>query len=202
MTDSTLASYIDDAAQIDGNFQERVQQISGDRNLSPEGKAQAIADARGKRDTVLADIRGKAQRYAEAEQQRLEKKLDQARRAAATKRRETLGDVLTVDILRAELATMEPSDIVAAVVDAPDEWHQTALLAWANIELRKREGMEAAVAVAELRGLNLDEGLRDAELALRDFRIDAQRLERLDPDAYRRGIADTLGVRAEYVTIN
>lgn len=202
MTDSMIDSFVNDAAGIDANFQERVASINGDRLLSPEGKAKDIAWAKGKRDEALVDIQRRATAHMEARRSKAERAYAEAQRKAAQRRREVLGDALTAQLMREEISQLEPGEVVELVTNAPDEWHAEVARSFAMIDLQRRDGMESAVALVELRQLVNDDELKAARAAVRDVAADELKLARLNPDAYRASMADALGVNPRYVTIN
>jgi hypothetical protein len=199
-----MIGYVRSVARLDDEFRAAVAALKQSSEFSAEGLEKQVQQARARRDQAIARVQEQATAYLQQRRTGVAKDIKTARLREAYERRKLLGDAVTVELLRQEVAVMSPGEIVDMVEGAPDVWHRTVLTSLAHTALRSQNpaNVDTVQAWARLSTLTRDPHLAESEKVLREVQVDESLLERLDPDAYRQDLQDSFHVDADAVSLS
>lgn len=193
------------ATAIDSSYRAELDALRRRVDLSPIGLAEAKGKLEAKRRQQIANVQQRARLEIEAEATRIRKAQAGVKHDRVAMLRQTLGDLTVASIYRRRLAAMTADELLQAQADAGPGFEATLISELAIMYLTERTAGKPDAAIGDLRALAEIQGRSvtpeqrtlDAQAAAL---ADADRwLESLDLEAHRAGIADRLGVQAEYV---
>jgi G3E family GTPase len=185
------------AKSLDATYRKSVQDVTSNDGLTPNGKAEAIAQLDAKRRQQVAALQSEAQRRISAQRTKLAQDAATAKAAEIDRQRQLLGDAAMLHLYQRRISMRDSAEIAQMLQNAANDYERELVRQLGLLELESRTGAPGATrqdfsAMMELRQSSdsaQDDGISQAET------IAAQ----LDLAAYRRDAGDRLNVDSRFV---